>query len=70
MLTPVEHEKTWNRTEKWEDQIEKFWELDSVGILPKEKSAYEKFQSDINFVDNRYEVKLPFKENHPLIGDN
>ena len=61
---------SFSESKKWEDKIDRFWELDSLGILPKEESIYDKFESDIKFVDNRYEVRLPFKENHSLIEDN
>ena len=50
--------------------VEKFWDLDTLGIVDKEPSVYEKFVDDISFRDNRYEVHLPFKENHPLIEDH
>ena len=51
-------------------KVEKFWDLDSVGVVDKELSVYEKFISDINFQDSRYDVHLPFKEYRPLIEDN
>ena len=51
-------------------QVEKFWELDSVGVIENEKSVYDKFVEDIDYVNHRYEVKLPFKENQPMIEDN
>ena len=44
--------------------------MDSVGVLENEKSVYDKFADDICFKDNRYEVKLPFKENQAMIEDN
>ena len=31
---------------------------------------YEKFLDDISFHDSRYEVRLPFNEDHPMIEDN
>ena len=31
---------------------------------------YEKFLDDISLHDNRYEVRLPFNEDHPMIEDN
>ena len=31
---------------------------------------YENFESDIKFKNQRYVVKLPVKENHPLLPDN
>ena len=51
--------------------MRKFWELESIGILNKEKQPYNYFEKNIcKNQENRYEVKLPFKENHPLIHDN
>ena len=49
----------------------RFWELESIGILNKEKQPYNYFEENIcKNQENPYEVKLPFKENHPLIHDN
>ena len=57
-----------------EDQIlhnlNKFWNLDSIGIKDNEQSVYEKFESNIKFKNQRYVVKLPVKENHPFLPDN
>ena len=39
-------------------------------MVENERSVYEQFVDDITLKDNRYEVKLPFKEGHPLIEDN
>ena len=51
-------------------KIERFWDLDTIEIVEKERSVYENFLDDISFHDNRYEVRLPFKEDHPMIEDN
>ena len=52
------------------ESVEKFWNLDSVGIVENEESVYDKFVEDITVKNNRFEVRLPFKEGHPLIEDN
>ena len=44
--------------------------MDSLGISSNEHSVYEDFESDIPFVNERYEVKLPFKEKHPFLESN
>ena len=50
-------------------ELSKFWEVESVPN--REPSSVDKqFQSDIAFVNNSYEVKMPFKEQHPLLPDN
>ena len=41
-----------------------------MGIREREASVYDKFSSDIRFTGERYQVKLPFKDNHPMIQDN
>ena len=46
-----------------EKKIENFWNLDLLGIQENERSACEKVLSGIQFINDRYEVKLPFKEN-------
>ena len=54
-----------------EDQIlnnlNKFWNLDSIGIKDNNQSVYENFESNIKFENQRCVVKLPVKENHPLL---
>ena len=41
-----------------------------LGIQENKRSACEKVLSGIEFVNDRYEVKLPFKENVSLVSDN
>ena len=53
-----------------EKKIENFWNLDLLGIQENERSACEKVLSGIEFVNDRYEVKLPFKKNVSLVSDN
>ena len=51
-------------------KIENFQNLDLLGIQENERSACEKVLSGIEFVSDRYEVKLPLKENVSLVSDN
>ena len=54
-----------------ESQLKRFWELEGLGINKYEQSFYEECLNTICCnKHNRYEVRLPFKENHPLIHDN
>ena len=53
-----------------EKKIENFWDLDLLGIQENERSACKKNLSGIEFVNDRYEVKLPFKKNVSLVSDN
>ena len=51
-------------------KVERFWKLDSLGIKENENSVYDKFLDKIKFKNDRYEVRLPFKEEDPFIEDN
>ena len=51
-------------------KVERFWKLDSLGINENESSVYDKFVDKIKFKNDRYEVRLPFKEEDPFIEDN
>ena len=50
--------------------IAKFWDLETMGALQKEKSRADEFVEQIKFNKGRYEVKLPFKQSHPPLPDN
>ena len=48
-----------------------FYMIESCGVNNEEnKRVIENFTSEIKFVNDRYDVKLPFKENHSVIEDN
>ena len=53
-----------------DEQLRSFWELESLGVLEGEQSVYEKFTDMIQFKDGRYEVSLPWKDQHPTLPDN
>ncbi len=53
-----------------EEQVSKFWKLESIGVLKAEQSVYESFKEEISFTEGRYEVKLPWKPDHPVLPDN
>ena len=55
---------------KLNDILENFWDLETLGIKQEEPSVYDKFIQEVKFNGNRYEAKLPFKDEHPLIPDN
>ena len=52
------------------EEMKKFWELESIGVLANEASVHDKFLDTIHKRDGRYEVSLPWKEHHPLLPDN
>ena len=53
-----------------DQQVKQFWDLETLGIKENEPTVYEKFIRDIRHDGERYEVKLPFKEFHPVLPDN
>ena len=59
-------------TESLQKLVENFWDLESFGISQTEKSPWEEsFNDKITRNDeNRYEIELPFKHNHPILPDN
>ena len=64
---------TRNDDEDLKKELHRFWDHETLGI--KEKSS--DLQTDngplegkINFINDRYQVSLPFKVDHPTIPDN
>ena len=53
------------------NEVKRFWEVESVGCQESEPDTVQKkFKSEIVFENGRYEVKMPFKEEHPVLPDN
>ena len=50
--------------------LRRFWDLESLGIAKEEPSVYETFIHWIFFDGERYQVSLPWKDNHPTLPDN
>lgn len=44
-----------------DNSLKSFWELESLGIKQDESSVYEEFTKNIEFMNGRYEVSLPWK---------
>ena len=51
-------------------RLQRFWELDLLGIKENEKSVYEYVADETKLEGNRYTVKLLFKEDRPVISEN
>ena len=49
--------------ESLDNQVRKFWEIESLGILPGVNPV-------INLYEGRYCVGLTWKDNHPVLPDN
>ena len=54
------------------NEVKKFWEVESEGgkLMNETPSIDEQFEADIAFVEGKYQCKMPFKDEHPLITDN
>ena len=52
------------------EQVKKFWELEAIGLSTQEETVHEKFLDTIHLNNGRYEVSLPWKEQHALLLDN
>ncbi|XP_068720408.1 uncharacterized protein [Montipora capricornis] len=53
-----------------EAELKKFWDYESFGIHDDNATLYDKFVNEVEFVEGRYQVRLPFKEDHDLLPDN
>ena len=51
-------------------QVNKLWDLDSLGIRPENDASNESFVGEIQFTGSRYSVKLPWKAGHGPIPQN
>lgn len=45
------------------------WDLESLGIKASDQ-LHESFESDINFIEGRYSVKLPWRQGHDTLPSN
>jgi hypothetical protein len=59
-----------NRTDSLYNQLEKLWDLETLGIRDNELTTESKFMEEINFNGKQYKIKLPFREEHPQLPDN
>ena len=53
-----------------DDTLQSFWRLESLGICTPEKSVYDEFAGSVQFKEGRYEVALPWKEDHAPLPRN
>ena len=51
-------------------QLQRFWEIESISMSLAEGSVHNKFLDIIKQRDGRYEVCLPWREQHPLLPDS
>ena len=53
-----------------DDQLQAFWELETLGIQSEERTFYDDFTDVIKFESGRYKVPLPWREFHDPLPDN
>ena len=58
-----------NQDELIKEELHKFCLLESLAIIDKEK-VEERFLQNVPKKDGRYAVKLPWKDQHPLLYDS
>ena len=51
-------------------EVQKLWELETLGIQRVEDEVYKEFKNSISFQEGRYSVKLPWKTGHPELPNN
>ena len=51
------------------NELHKFWETENVGC-DRRISIEDEFEAEVKFDNGRYEVKMPFKEEHAMLPDN
>ena len=56
-----------NSTEIMEQELKKFWNVETLGIRDIEPSLYEQFLKQVSFKDGSYCVQLPWKDPHPML---
>ena len=53
-----------------DEEVQKFWNLETLGIQSLKAGVQEEFSENISFEGGRYSVKLPWKESHPKLPSN
>ena len=51
-------------------ELRRFCDYESLGIQDQGLSLYHKFVDEVDLVKGRYQVRLPFMEDHKLLPDN
>ena len=51
------------------NELHKFWETENIGC-DRDIAIEDEFEAEIKFENGRYEVKMPFKDEHPTLPDN
>ncbi|KAL9975369.1 hypothetical protein ACROYT_G012524 [Oculina patagonica] len=58
-----------SKNDSLKNELSKFWDYDTLGVKEEEEFLGD-YLTKVKFNGVRYEVSLPFKEEHPVIPDN
>ena len=53
-----------------DEQLKKFWDLETLGIVEGESVVHRKFIQQIHFNGEQYNVALPWKNRYGQLPDN
>ena len=56
--------------DRLDQQLQRFWDLETLGIQEKEQSVQDTFTQQIQFQNGRYQVTLPWKPTHRPLPTN
>ena len=59
-----------NRDREIVEHVNKFWDIETLGVDQPENRTFEEFQKSIRFVGNKYSVELPWKCDPEILPDN
>ena len=60
---------TFNQEESIKEELRKFWSLELLDLIDKD-TVEERFFQNFSKKYGRYVVKLPWKDQHPLLYDS
>ena len=58
------------KSENLQSTMKTFWANETLGTKLLEKNVLKKFIDEVDLIENRYQVKLPYKKNHETLEDN
>ena len=53
-----------------DNRFSSFWELETLGICGPEKTIHDKFSDPVTFSGGKYQVSLPWRQQHKPLPDN
>ena len=53
-----------------DQHLQSFWDLETLGICGHEKTMYDEFSESVTFREGRYQVSLPWRQQHKPLPEN